>query len=110
MIGYGQLDMILVCTVPSKPQFRRYAGKVTLLGVVTPCQTKGADARLSLVDYNKTLKPLVMDIRDITAVVGRARTRDRWWVIDQFDSCAIPTFGDPEEAHNDSDGLDSDNE
>jgi hypothetical protein len=52
-----------------------------------------------------------MDVRDITAVIGRVRTRDEWWIVDQFDSCAIPTFGeDGEEEDDGQEGSDTDDD
>ncbi|KAF5315532.1 hypothetical protein D9611_004820 [Ephemerocybe angulata] len=108
VIGYGQFVRALVCTLPEKPIFDEYSGKTRLLAVVIPCNTRGKDARNELVKYKENLAPLVMDIRDITALVGRVKTRGKWYILDRFDA-AVPTFGDKGEMEQDN-GLEDDDE
>ncbi|KAJ3536584.1 hypothetical protein NMY22_g5977 [Coprinellus aureogranulatus] len=70
VIGYGQLVQVLVCPIQANQQglFGNYAGKTHLLALVIPCQTHGADARNTLVEYTQNLTLLAMDVRSIKAV------------------------------------------
>lgn len=95
VIGYGQLLRIVACELPQDAIFGDYAGKTHILALIIPCQTQGRDGRETLASYTQTLQPLVMDLRDVKAVVGRVRTRQKWWILDQFDA-AIPTFYEEE--------------
>ncbi|EAU84542.2 hypothetical protein CC1G_00061 [Coprinopsis cinerea okayama7 len=91
VVSYGELSLILVCTLPNHRLFGNHAGKTHLLAVVTPCQTQSTDARLEPTGYDQLLAPVVIDVRSITAAVGRQRRGNTWWIIDQFDA-ALPTF------------------
>lgn len=93
IISYGQLMQVLVCTLPVHACFEQYGGKTHLLAVVTPCQTHGKDAQKEVVRYSlPLLKPVVIDVRAIKALVGRVESRGSWGIIDQFDACALPKF------------------
>jgi hypothetical protein len=88
--------------------FGTHAGKTFLIALVDPCRTEGKDARSELTGYHSSLATVAVDVRDITAVVGRVQTRNQWYIIDQFDA-AVPAF-DERNDKNYSDGEESDEE
>ena len=110
VVYYGELQLILVCTLPDNPIFQNYAGNTFLLAIVTPCKTQCKDAREELTCYKDVHTKLAVDVRSITAVVGRVKTRQKWYIVDQFDA-AIPTFDELNEKNgNEIEGRDSDDD
>ncbi|KAJ7085226.1 hypothetical protein B0H15DRAFT_756108, partial [Mycena belliarum] len=84
-IGYGQLDEILLCTIPDNDNklWGRLAGQVRLFAVITPCRTGGRDAARDIVAHAQSGAQIVADIQSVMAVVGRIQTRDKWYLIDR---------------------------
>ncbi|EAU91248.2 hypothetical protein CC1G_06883 [Coprinopsis cinerea okayama7 len=106
VISYGELNVVLVCSLPDIALFEGYAGKTYLLAIVTPCKTRGKDARKELTSYKAMHAPVAIDMRNIQAVTGRAQRSQQWWILDRFDA-AIPTFDELNEKNapdNASDG------
>lgn len=65
---------------------------IQLLAVIAPCDTNGSDASQVLVEYRKFLPLIVTDLRNVKAVVGRAKTRKRWGIIDRTANAALASF------------------
>lgn len=96
LTGYGRLVKIIEFQVPDDPIFEDYAKLTRLLAVITPCRTQGVDARKELAGYDIYHRDIVMDVRDIVALVGRVKSRGMWYIIDRFDSCASAAFNHDE--------------
>lgn len=95
-IGYGELISVIALKIPAERNvFRDLAGKTVLLAHVIPCKTGGKDARRELVSYSECYRSQIMDVRCLTAVVGRIKRGKKWFMLDRFEDCAIAAF-DPE--------------
>jgi hypothetical protein len=80
--SYGQLDKILVCKLSHHQIYRSLRNKVLILALIMPCKTNGQDASVSIVGYKQMMAPVVTDILNIKAVVGRVLTRGENFIID----------------------------
>ncbi|KAJ7700165.1 hypothetical protein B0H14DRAFT_2417421, partial [Mycena olivaceomarginata] len=80
---YGQLQQILVCTLPANSIFRVFSGQTRLLAVITPCSTAGRDAAKQLVSYTQTNNTIVTDLQAVSAGIGRMATRNKWVIVDR---------------------------
>jgi hypothetical protein len=103
VIGYGQLDKILICEIGEHKIYRFLRNTTLILALITPCNTDGTDASISLVGYKEFVAPVVTDVRNIKAVVGRVQTRGETFIIDRW---LAP--GGNEEIGDGSDTSDSD--
>ncbi|KAG2039923.1 hypothetical protein BDR03DRAFT_1035314 [Suillus americanus] len=74
VIGYGQLDNILICEIGKHKIYRFLCNTMLILALITPCNTNGTDASISLVGYKEFVAPVVTDVQNIKAVVGRVQT------------------------------------
>jgi hypothetical protein len=61
-IGYGQLDKILICELGKHKVYRFLHNTTLILALITPCNTDGIDALISLVGYKEFVSPVVMDV------------------------------------------------
>jgi len=93
-VGYGLLEMMLVCALPDIPVFGVLRGRLQLLVVIQPCQTSGKDATRKLTYYKGILSPFVTDIVNVKAIVGRIQTRGKWGIVDRLPGTAAAMFGD----------------
>jgi hypothetical protein len=93
-IFYGKLDMILQFNIPDDPFWGSMQGETWLLAVITPCDTKGKDAAESLTTYRTTTTQVVTDLRAISNVVGRVKTRNWWGIIDRSGDYSRTVFVD----------------
>lgn len=92
-VFYGKLELILECDIPDKKFWGRYLqGTTVLLAVVTPCVTMGKDAAQELTTYQHTTTQVVTDLRAISAVVGRVKTRNRWGIVDRSQDSSRTEF------------------
>ena len=92
-IFYGLLEVILECNIPDKNFWGRYLqGMTVLLAVITPCITMGKDAAKELTTYQHTTTQVVTDLRTISAVVGRVKTRNRWGIVDRSEDSSRTQF------------------
>ena len=92
-IFYGKLELILVCNIPDKRFWGRdLQGTTVILAVITPCVTMGKDAAKELTTYQHTTTQVVTDLRTISAVVGRVRTRNRWGIVDRSEDSSRTEF------------------
>lgn len=80
---YGRLDKILVCELGHQQCFKFLRNEVLILALIVPCKTNGQDASISIVAYKELRAPVVTDIRNIKAVVGRLLTRGENFIIDR---------------------------
>jgi hypothetical protein len=80
--SYGRLDKILVCKLSHHQIYRSLCNKVLILALIVPCKTNGQDASISIVGYKQMMAPVVTDIRNIKAVVGRVLTWGENFIID----------------------------
>jgi len=104
-IGYGQLDKILVCQLGNNKIYRDLRATELVLALITPCKTNGRDASGSIVGYKELAAPVITDIRNIKAVVGRVRTQGETFIIDRS---VKPTSFHGGGRDYESDGSDSD--
>ncbi|KAG1894281.1 uncharacterized protein F5891DRAFT_1131005 [Suillus fuscotomentosus] len=74
VIGYGQLDKILICEIGEHKIYRFLCNTTLILTLITPCNTDGTDASISLVGYKEFVTPVFTDVRNIKAVVGRGKS------------------------------------
>jgi hypothetical protein len=88
-IFYGQLQRILEYDVPDDNCFGAFRGTKRLLAVIMPCATNGKDATKELTSYSRTTGEIVTDLRAIEAVVGRVKSRKKWWIIDRTDGSGV---------------------
>ncbi|KAG2755727.1 hypothetical protein P692DRAFT_20716888, partial [Suillus brevipes Sb2] len=80
---YGRLDKILVCELGHQQCYKFLCNKVLILALIVPCKTNGQDASISIVAYKELRAPVVTDIRNIKAVVGRVLTQGENFIIDR---------------------------
>ncbi|KAF8581135.1 hypothetical protein K439DRAFT_1414651 [Ramaria rubella] len=96
---YGQLQQILVCTLPAHELFGPLPRR-RLLALVHTCETNGFDAILGLVTYTKMRSYTdIIELTAISCVVGRVQVGcgKRLGIIDRSRDLARPTFiEDPE--------------
>ncbi|KAF8590237.1 hypothetical protein K439DRAFT_1628130 [Ramaria rubella] len=96
---YGQLQQILVCTLPAHELFRLQPRR-RLLALVHTCETNGFDTTLGLVTYTKVRSHTdVIELTAISCVMGRVQVGcgKQWGIIDRSRYPARPTFiEDPE--------------
>ncbi|KAJ7785413.1 hypothetical protein B0H14DRAFT_2400618, partial [Mycena olivaceomarginata] len=95
---YGQLQQILVCTLPANSIFRVFSGQTRLLAVITPCTTAGRDAAKQLVSYTQTNNTIVTDLQAVSAGIGRMAMRNKWVIVDRTGGYVRPEFVETEEA------------
>ncbi|KIJ55877.1 hypothetical protein M422DRAFT_129418, partial [Sphaerobolus stellatus SS14] len=81
---YGQLILILVCTLPGHPLFRNRAPRRAFV-LVKPCVMNGHDASLGNVSYTEFRPQSIIDLAAISCVVGRVQigNNGRWCIIDR---------------------------
>ncbi|KDQ49559.1 hypothetical protein JAAARDRAFT_200773 [Jaapia argillacea MUCL 33604] len=61
-VFYGQLERILVCTLPDERFWGKVGGKTLLLALIHPCNTQGRDATKEIVTYSQTTAPIITDL------------------------------------------------
>ncbi|KAF7291084.1 hypothetical protein MKEN_01490300 [Mycena kentingensis (nom. inval.)] len=88
--SYGLLVEILTCDVPDDAKFGVFSGTTRLLAVIQPCNTAGRDAATGVVAYTRLQASLVVDLNAISAVVGRIRRGERWYIVDRTDGTIKP--------------------
>ncbi|KAH6897842.1 hypothetical protein BKA70DRAFT_1115872 [Coprinopsis sp. MPI-PUGE-AT-0042] len=103
VVNYGEMMAVLVCCLPDQPIFGKHRGSTNLLALVEPCNTDFKDARKEPTSYKQKLALVAIDVRNITAVIGRVQSRGKWWIVDRFDSGIIPTFDELNEKNYDTD-------
>ncbi|KAF8576135.1 hypothetical protein K439DRAFT_1367972, partial [Ramaria rubella] len=96
---YGQLHMILVCTLPADDLFEPEPVQ-RLLAVMHTCETEGLDATLGPVTYTKMRSHTdVIELTAINCVVRRVKvgTGSTWGILDRSQNLVHPAFiEDPE--------------
>ena len=104
-IMYGQLERILVCSLGDERIWRDFRNSTLLLVLVRPVKTDGEDAALTTVIFSQYLAPIITDLWNVKAVVGRAETRGRWGIVDHSVGIAKPAFtlDETEDYHQDDD-------
>lgn len=88
---YGRLENIIISKLP-ETEFWGSLGGEHILAIITPCKTNGLDATKQLTYYSITTTPIVTNIQTIVAVIGRAKTRGKWGIIDRSNGLAKPVF------------------
>ncbi|TEB23160.1 hypothetical protein FA13DRAFT_1640282 [Coprinellus micaceus] len=97
-VWYGRVMSIMAVDLPGdRNVYGKCAGKTHLLAVVQPCNTGQKDARKELVAYKDYAQPVAIDLNHITALVGRAKSRNQWHILDRFEDCALAAFDGHEE-------------
>ncbi|KAF8128237.1 hypothetical protein EV363DRAFT_1585187 [Boletus edulis] len=103
-IQYGQLERILVCQLGDEGVWRHYSHSTHILALIIPVKTEGQDASTTTTYFSKFLAPIITDIRNVKAVVGRVETRNRWGIVDRSVGLAKTTFVPDElDQHDDDD-------
>ncbi|TFK16422.1 hypothetical protein FA15DRAFT_711844 [Coprinopsis marcescibilis] len=92
LISYGELQLLLVCSLPDSAIFEKYAAKTHVLAVIQPCNTRGKDAQQELVSFKDFKTPVAIDVQKIQELVTVFNCRGLNWIIDQLDSTDLPTF------------------
>jgi hypothetical protein len=91
-IHYGELQRILECFLDDQEMWEGMKGKRRLLAVITPCKTDGKDATKVVTEYVKLQGTIVTDLQAVQCVVGRARRRNTWGIIDRGTDSTRPEF------------------
>ena len=102
---YGQLERILVCSLGDERIWGDSRNSMLLLALVRPVKSDGEDAALTTVIFSQYLAPVITDLRNVKAVVGRVETRRRWGIVDRSMGIAKPAFAldETEDYHQDDD-------
>ncbi|KAG2090000.1 uncharacterized protein F5147DRAFT_780448 [Suillus discolor] len=82
VVCYGQLNYILECHLDNNIRYGDLCNSTLLLALIIPCATNGLDASSQCVEYKRSLVPIITDLRNIKAAVGRVGTRRHWGIID----------------------------
>jgi hypothetical protein len=91
------MHYILECTLDNAEIWGKLKGKRRLLAVVTPCKTEGKDATKVVTEYTAFRATIVTDLQAIQHVIGRAKRRNTWGIIDRSMEEARPVFISGEE-------------
>ena len=92
-IFYGKLEVILEFKIPDEAFWGwDLRGSIALLAVITPCVTMGKDAAKVTTTYQHTTTQVVTDLRTVSSVIGRVRTRNRWGIIDRSEDSSRTEF------------------
>ena len=91
-VCYGRLERILQLTLSDSQFWRHYAGKTVLLALIKPCKTFGKDATITATYYTEEAAPIITDVRAISSVVGRVKSRGKWAIIDRSTAYARTEF------------------
>jgi hypothetical protein len=87
VVLYGRLLSIYVVTIPATADFRLLETETLLLARIKPCPiTPGpipATTSYSQTDFNHHSRPVIVDLRMISAVVGRLEYGERFYIIDR---------------------------
>ena len=57
-----------------------------------PVKTEGEDASSTTIHFSKFLAPIITDLHNVKAVIGRVETRNRWGIIDRSMESAKTAF------------------
>jgi len=105
-LGYGDLENILVITLPVDPFFASLNGATVALALIVPWNTEGKDASKENVYMTSRRATFVTDIRNLKVAVGLVQTGGRWGIIDRSGELGIMVdLGEDRETTGD---LDSD--
>lgn len=107
-INYGALEKILVCNLGEERIWDHLRGTTQILAIITPWRTNGKDAALETVFFKHTLVPVVTDLRNICAAVGRVESRGKWGIVDRNNGMVHAVFAPDELSDGDADSDDSD--
>lgn len=91
---YGQLELILSCTLKAPP-VPGHDSLHKLFGVVRTCITNGADATIEPVTYTALSSSLmVIELTTISCAIGRVKigTGHRWGIVDRSTNWVRPVF------------------
>lgn len=91
-IFYGKLELILEFEIPDERFWGDLRRTIALLAVITPCVTMGKDAAKMTTTYQHTTTQVVTDLRTISSVIGRVRTRNRWGIIERSEDSSRTEF------------------
>ena len=97
---YGQLDFILICSLPASRALGLAEATTYILGLVQTCKTQpeGGDASKQVVSYTKSHPPTFINLNAIRGVVGRVQVGGkRWGIVDRSGDFARTTFALDEE-------------
>ena len=95
-LGYGDLEKILVITLPTKSFLTDFSGRTVVFALVTPWDTDGKDATKENLYMTQRRASVIMDARSLQAVIGLVETRGKWGIIDRTGESIMTTFTDVE--------------
>ena len=79
--------------MPQMDLFGRFAGQVRLIALITPFATQGRDATIEdEVTYTRELRPMVVELDSVMALIGRFQTRGKWVIMDLSQGAVAPEF------------------
>ena len=102
---YGQLEHILVCKLGDERIWGDSHNLTLLLALVRPAKSDGEDMALMTIIFLQYLAPIITDLQNVKAVVGRVETRRRWGIVDRSMGITKPAFilNETEDYHQDND-------
>jgi hypothetical protein len=97
IVCYGQLNYILKCHLDDSNRYGDLHNSTLLLALIIPCATDvRLDASSQYVEYKRSRVPIITDLHNIKAAVGRVGTRGHWGIIDHSTDHIWITFADLE--------------
>lgn len=104
-IMYSQLKCILVCSMGDERIWGDFCNSTLLLVLVRPVKTDGKDTALMTIIFSQYLAPIITDLQNVKAVVGRAETQKHWGIVAHSVGIAKPAFAldETEDYHQDGD-------
>ena len=85
-IFYGQLDFIVICTLPASRAVGLTQPTTYVLSLVQTCESEplGGDAAKEVVCYSNSTPAIFMNLNVIQCVVGRIHIgKRRWGIVDR---------------------------
>lgn len=82
-LGYGDLEKIVIVTLPADPFFAALSGKTISLVLIVPWDSDGRDAAKENVYMTTRRAAFVTELQNLQAVVGLVETRRKWGIIDR---------------------------
>ena len=80
-ISYGDLKKIFVLPLPSDAYWGSLSGMTLILTLIVPWNTRGKSATEGNVYMTSHLASVMTDARNLEAVVGLIKTRNKWGII-----------------------------
>ncbi|KAF9221683.1 hypothetical protein BS17DRAFT_844439 [Gyrodon lividus] len=100
-ISHGNLEKIVVLTLPTNDFFGNLSGRQLALALITPWDTQGNIASKDNMFLKSRRASIITDVRSLQAVIGLVETRNKWAIIDRVPETVATNFTEENAASDD---------